>query len=99
MKCRSPGGAEPMDPDPFTEQEDTMGRHFMMGLTVIGLVTGFATAASATDVALFFNPTYTNTGTDCDNNVFTPADEACNLKKSLEAQGFNVFTFTGITGT
>lgn len=68
-----------------------MRRHLVVGLTVIGLVAGFATAAPATDVALFFNPTYV------DINSPPPAAEGQNFKAALEAAGFNVSTFTGIT--
>ncbi len=61
--------------------------HLVVGLAVSGfLTTAIAVPATATDVALFFNPTYVDT-----------ANEGASVEQSLIDQGFTVFTFTGIT--
>jgi exosortase sorting signal-containing protein len=68
-----------------------MRRLLVVSLTVIGVVTVFAAAAQATDVALFFNPTYVDTTSP------PPDADAQNFKQALELDGFTVTTFTGIT--
>lgn len=68
-----------------------MRRLLVVSLTVIGLVAALAAAAQATDVALFFNPTYVDTTSP------PPNAEGQNFKAALELEGFTVTTFTGIT--
>ena len=66
-----------------------MRRVFVLSIAIIGLIFAAGTAY-ATNVALFFNPTYVDTGP-------APGGEATNLRDTLIALGYTVNTFTGIT--